>query len=159
MRNRRCRTRPRSRGKVILTPYTRMVKLFWYRHMDRTWRERQFHTVSLREALRKVADGHAEAVVREDEGVMQVVGYQMLEPLRAGRPSPATLTLATMQAVAGLVENRSAVTKYEVWALIGDIRAACVRPKVDDKYMKRALELLPELRRVDLVVSGMLAAG
>lgn len=150
-----CRGRVRSRGKKILTPYSRMVALFRYEHMCRQWWRRELWTISQREALRLVAAGEAEQVVRMVGEVLQVVGYQALKPIRAERPSPATLTLSTMVAVGNETAvvpadpryrqtswERDECNKFHVWPLIGDTKAVAVRPRITVAERNLAEQLL-----------------
>lgn len=159
----RCRSRVRSRGKVVLNAYTRMVAYFAYAQLSERWREWTFRTISQRQAETLVAAGEAIPITREIDGKVQIVGYRALNPVSWERPSPATLTHGTMQAV--LLESynerltrrqRDEILKYRVWALIGDDKAVAVRPRISDAERKLALKLLG--RPAWYFQSGMLAA-
>lgn len=153
MSRKHCRTRVRSRGKFVLNPYTRMVEHFAYAQLTDNWREWKFRTISQRQAQQLVMAGEAEAVTREKDGVVQLVGYRALTPTNWERPSPATLTFSTMCAVAkrAMAEGdkltrreRDELVKFDVWALIGD--KGLVRPKISAADLRRAESLMPEFR-------------
>lgn len=159
----RCRSRVRSRGKVVLNAYTRMVAYFAYAQQTEKWREWSFRTISQRQAEQLVAAGEAMPITRQMDGVVQIVGYRALQPTSWERPSPATLTLGTMQAV--LRESykerltrrqRDEILKFRVWALIGDEKAVAVRPRISEAEYRLAVKLLG--RPAWQVQSGMLAA-
>lgn len=147
-----CRSRVRSRGKLVLTPYTKMVAHFAYAQPSEKWKDWNFRTISLREALNLVAAGEAEAVTREKDGAVQVVGYRALTPTSWERPSPASLTFATLNAVSNHVgepkdlqvsrKDRMEYVKFKVWPLIGDTKAVAVRPRISDEDRVLAEKLL-----------------
>lgn len=145
----RCRSRVRSRGKIVLNSYTRKVAYFAYAQTTERWREWTFRTKSQRAAEQLVAAGEAEAVVRMIDGVVQVVGYRALTPTSWERPSPTTLTYGTMVAVgndeAGAKLSgweRREILKFRVWPLIGDTRAIAVRPRLSAEERRIAEGLL-----------------
>jgi len=145
----RCRSRVRSRGKVVLNAYTRKVAYFAYSQSSPRWREWTFRTKSQRAAEQLVAAGEAEPIVREVDGVVQVVGYRALSPTSWERPSPATLTYSTMMAVGNDEEGaklsrweRREILKFRVWPLIGDTRAVAVRPRISADERRHAEGLL-----------------
>lgn len=151
-----CRTRVRSRGKLILTPYTRMVPYFAYAQLSNRWREWSFRTISQRQAQVLTAAGEAAEITRMKDGVVQVVGYRALKPTSWERPSPTTLTLATMVAVGNDEEGaqlsrreRNEIIKFRVWPLIGDTKAVCIRPRISEAERRVAEGLLaaPGCRR------------
>jgi hypothetical protein len=86
------------------------------------------------------------------DGVVQVVGYRALKPVRQERPSPASLTFGTMQAVAAAVGKPSDVRlsrgelrhkeKFMAWPLIGDPKAVAVRPRIYDHERAAAEKML-----------------
>lgn len=147
-----CRTRLRSRGKLILTPYTQRVAHFAYVQPSEKWTDWSFRTISLRQALNFVASGEAEAVSRLKDGRVQVVGYRALTPTSWERPSPTTLTWSTMNAVSDGVgdpkdvqltrRQRDEIFKFTVWPLIGDTKAFAVRPRISDADRRYAEALL-----------------
>jgi hypothetical protein len=160
-----CHTRVRSRGHVVLTNYTRMVRYYSFvQPLDERRREVKWQgwtnvrSISLRSALQRVADGQAIAITRSVPdylsgvaGAMQVevVGYRALQPVRSERPSPTTLTLETMQAVSNAVDGaalqgyeRRELEKFQVWAFIGDTKAVAVRPRTSEADRRVAMGLL-----------------
>jgi hypothetical protein len=160
----RCRSRVRSRGKVVLNAYSRMVAYFAYAQLSEKWREWSFRTLSQRQAETLVAAGEAMPVTREVDGVVQIVGYRALQPTSWERPSPATLTHGTMLAV--LRESykehltrrqRDEVVKYRVWALFGDEKAVSAVRRFSDAERRLAVKLLG--RPAWYVQSGMLSAA
>jgi hypothetical protein len=129
----RCKNRVRSRGKLVLNSYNRMVAHFAYNQISGKWREWTFRTISLREAEKLEAAGEVKRVTREVDGVLQVIGFASLEATVSGRPTPTTLTKKTLDAVSnqdGRLTRREEieVIKFIVWPLIGDTKAVCVRP-------------------------------
>lgn len=65
------------------------------------------------------------------------------------RPTPATLTFATMNAVAVAQPKvrlsryqRDQVRKFKVWGLVGDTRAVAVRPRLSERERREAERLL-----------------
>jgi hypothetical protein len=131
----RCRNRVRSRGKLVLNSYNRMVQHFAYVQCSEHWKDWAFRTISLRQAEILVIDGEAERVTRLVDGEVQVVGYRALNPTRWERPSPTTLTLSTMIAVGKRAQHcllkrheEREIMRFIVWPLIGDTKATCVRP-------------------------------
>lgn len=151
----------------MLTPYTRMVAYFAYEQGSYRWREWSFRTISQREAWNLVAAGEAEVITRMKDGEVQVVGYRATKPTSWQRPSPATLTAGTLKAVGNAVgkkedlaltrRERDEIFKFKVWALIGDDKAVCVRPRISARERREAEKLLGPLRCA--VVSGMLDAS
>jgi hypothetical protein len=160
-----CHTRVRSRGHVVLTNYTRMVRYYSFvQPLDERRREVKWQgwtnvrSISLRSALQRVADGQAIAITRSVPdylsgvaGAMQVevVGYRALQPVRSERTSPTTLTLETMQAVSNAVDGaalqgyeRRELEKFQVWAFIGDTKAVAVRPRTSEADRRVAMGLL-----------------
>lgn len=166
----RCRSRVRSRGKVVLNSYTRMVAYFAYSQLSNKWREWSFRTVSQRMAEMLVANGEATPITRLVDGEVRVVGYRALKPTSWERPSPATLTFDTMCAVgnqdaAGKEVDpkyrltpweRRQIVKFQVWPLIGDTKAVAVRPRITDAERRLAEKLLGRGVRQ---TSGMLDAA
>jgi hypothetical protein len=172
MSRKHCRTRVRSRGKVVLNAYSRMVAHFAYAQLSENWREWKFRTISERQAEQLVAAGEAERITQETHRTItlsaggtntvkavEVVGYRALSPTSWERPLPAMLTFGTMRAVAkrALGETKSGgerlsrrerdeLNRFDVWALIGDDKAVAVRPRTSAAYMRRALSLMPEFR-------------
>ena len=149
-----CRTRVRSRGKVILNADTRLVPYFAYLQKSERWREWTFRSISQRQAEMLVSAGEAERITREKDGVVQTVGYRALTPTSWGRPSPATLTFGTMKAVGNAVgeklelhlsrRERDEILKFTVWPLIGDTKAVAVRPRISEADRKAAERLLSQ---------------
>jgi hypothetical protein len=161
-----CHTRVRSRGHVVLTNYTRMVRYYSFvQPLDERRREVKWQgwtnvrSISLRSALQRVADGQAIAITRSVPdylsgvaGAMQVevVGYRALQPVRSeGPPPPTTLTEETMQAVSNAVGGaalqdyeRRELEKFQVWAFIGDTKAVAVRPRTSEADRRVAMGLL-----------------
>jgi hypothetical protein len=173
----RCRTRVRSRGKVVLNVYSRMVSYFAYTQNSSKWREWTFRTVSQRQAELLVAAGEAEVITRMLDGAVRIVGYRALQPTSWERPSPATLTFGTMCAVGNqdadgkddiaaryrlTRRERQEIVKFKVWPLIGDTKAVAVRPRITDAERREAEKLLrrPVVRQGRaLPRSGMLSAA
>ena len=154
------KTRQRSRGHVVRSASTTMVKLFAYiQPIGATWKEWAFRTVSLRQAQAHVMSGEAVAVTRMVDEVVQIVGYQATKPVRQSKPSPTCLTLSTMSAVAkasivpvmpdgqkpdlgmGWADERQ-VEKFRVWPLVGDNKAVAVRPRISAEERAYAEKLL-----------------
>lgn len=87
-------------------------------------------------------------------GKAGIKGIRFTEKQREQNPTPCTLTMSVMKAVAGeglagphSIELESGSEdklrdKFRVWALIGDTKAVCVRPKVDEAYLRTAHKLL-----------------
>jgi hypothetical protein len=153
----RCRSRVRSRGKVVLNSYTRMVAYFAYTQLTDKWREWNFRTVSQRVAEALVAAGEAIPITRMVDGDVRVVGYRALKPTSWEQPSPTTLTYGTMCAVGNqdadgkediaaryrlTRRERAEIFKYKVWALIGDTKAVAVRPRITEAERREAEKLL-----------------
>jgi hypothetical protein len=159
----------RSRGKVVLNAYSRMVAYFAYTQLTDKWREWTFRSVSQRQAELLVAAGEATAVTRLQDGAVRIVGYRALKPTSWERPSPATLTFATMVAVGNneaqaklTRRERMEIIKFKVWPLIGDTKAVCVRPRIsaEDRRMAEAILYRPAVRcRGERAASGMLSAA
>jgi hypothetical protein len=75
--------------------------------------------------------------------------HEQDEPASASEPTPATLTFATMKAVAAAGPKvrlsryeRDQVKKFRVWGLIGDTRAVAVRPRMSASEIVAARKLL-----------------
>jgi hypothetical protein len=144
-----CRSRVRSRGKVVLNAYSRIVAYFAYTQLTDKWREWTFRSLSQRQAEVLVAAGEAIAITRLEDGAVRIVGYRALKPTSWERPSPATLTYATMVAVGNnqlqaklTRRERDEILKFKVWPLIGDTKAVCVRPRISDAERRVAEKLL-----------------
>lgn len=160
----RCRSRVRSRGKVVLNSYTRMVAYFAYTQLSEKWREWNFRTVSQRVAEALVAAGEAVPIYRmqgDEVRSVGIVGYRALKPTSWERPSPATLTFGTMCAVGNqdaegkddiaaryrlTRRERAEIVKYKVWPLIGDTKAVAVRPRISEAERREAEKLLARPR-------------
>lgn len=154
------RNRVRTRGKRVLTAETRMVALFGFFQSSPKWREWTFRTVSLKKAETMAKQGEVVPVLRWHDGAVRAVGYIATKPVRLDRPSPTTLTFATMRAVgnqdagADLTANeRREIDKFRVWPLIGDTKAVAVRPRMTDDERKFAMKLL------NLAVEGSLGVS
>lgn len=168
-----CRSRVRSRGKVVLNSYTRLVAYFAYLQQSDKWKEWTFRTVSQRQAELLVSAGEATQVTRQVDGVVRIVGYRALKPTSWERPSPATLTFGTMCAVGNqdadgkediaaryrlTRHEQREIVKFKVWALIGDTKAVAVRPRITDAERALAMKLLG-LPGYERMASGMLSAA
>ena len=164
----RSRNLLRTRGKRILNSYNRMVAHFAYAQLSQRWEQWTFRTISERQALQLVAAGEATPITRKKDGIVQVVGYQALTPTSWERPSPATLTLATTNAVANAVASeqsappkltrreRDEIFKFKVWPLIGDTRAVAVRPRISDADRAEAEKLLgPIIVRIQASITRL----
>jgi hypothetical protein len=150
------RGRVRSRGRLVLNARTQMVAHFAYIQCAPKWTDWNFRTISLAKALQLVALGEAEAITRQKGGFVQVVGYRALKPTNWEKPSPTTLTYATMVAVGNAdalnlgrddryrLSRRECdeIVKFRVWPLIGDTRAVAVRPRITDAERLIAEKLL-----------------
>jgi len=158
----------RSRGKVVLNAYSRMVAYFAYAQLSERWAEWTFRSVSQRQAENLVAAGEAVAIIRMQDGAVRIVGYRALKPTSWERPSPATLTFQTMVAVGNneaqaklTRRERMEIIKFKVWPLIGDTKAVCVRPRISAADRREAEKLLyraPVRCRGERAASGMLGA-
>jgi hypothetical protein len=151
-----CRSRVRTRGKVVLNAYTRMVAYYAYSQRTEKWLEWVFRSISQRQAELLAGAGEAVPIFRMVEGAVQLVGYRALKPTSWERPSPTTLTFGTMCAVGNQdadgkeVEpryrlsrrERQEIAKYRVWAVIGDTKAVAVRPRISEAEYKLAMKLL-----------------
>jgi hypothetical protein len=174
----RCRTRVRSRGKVVLNAYSRMVSYFAYTQLSNKWREWTFRTVSQRQAELLVEVGEAVPITRMADGAVRIVGFRATKPTSWERPSPATLTWGTMCAVGNqdadgkddiaaryrlTGRERREIVKFKVWPLIGDTKAVAVRPRITDAERREAEKLLrrPVVRQSRALQqqSGMLSAA
>lgn len=132
-----------------------MVFAYWrIAHDRRTW---WYRSLPLRE-VQKLIDRREviQVEVETDDGPS--IAYQerwtpgMSSDADNGRKiyrSPATLTLATMNAIAvsepGVRLTRAEqaqVEKFTVWPLIGDTKAAAVRPRISDEQRRQAETLL-----------------
>jgi hypothetical protein len=151
-----CRSRVRTRGKVVLTAMSRMVSYFAYIQPTPSWRDWNYRTISQRQALNLVAAGEAEPVTRLVEGVVRTVGYRALTPTSWEPIRPSGLTFATMRAVGKDAyghkltrRERLEVVKFKVWPLIGDSKAVAVRPRLspaDRAVAESLLGLKPRFR-------------
>jgi hypothetical protein len=150
------RGRVRSRGKLVRNARTQMVAHFAYSQISQKWTDWSFRTISLQKAEGLVTMGEAEWVTRMVGGFVQRVGVKALKPVRLDRPSPTTLTFATMLAVGNAdaqdlpewdrmrLSRRECdeIVKFRVWPLIGDTRAVAVRPRITDAERLIAEKLL-----------------
>jgi hypothetical protein len=136
MPRKHCRTLVRSRKNLVLTKDTRMVSLLC---SSGCWR-----TISERQAESMESMGQAEKVTDPASG--DSYWKQLVED--PSRPSPTTLTKATMEAVANAKNcrlNRAEqrhVDKFRVWAFIGDKKAFRVWPRTTDAERRQAEKLL-----------------
>jgi hypothetical protein len=138
-----------------------MVAYFSYSQSTEKWKDWTFRTISQRQAENLVAAGEARPITRMRDGIVQVVGFRATKPTSWERESPATLTYATMVAVGNdgggvpadpryrqTRREREEVTKFRVWALIGDTKAVAVRPRITEAERELAEKLLkPSTRR------------
>lgn len=131
----KCSIRVRSRGKFVLNGYTRKVKHFAYIQDSEKWENWTSRTISYRQAQLLLAAGEAQPVSRMLNGAVQIVGYRATQPTSWEQPSPTTLTMGTMNAVAKdstgerlTRREREHVVKFRVWPLVGDSKAVAVRP-------------------------------
>lgn len=145
----RCRDRARSRGKVVLNSYTKMVAYFAYAQSSNRWKEWTFRTISQRQGEQLAAAGEATPVMRWVDGKVCCVGFRAMTPTRWERPSVPSLTYSTLEAVArealgGHMARwaRDEVNKYRVWPLIGDTKAVAVRPRMTEAERRFAEKLL-----------------
>lgn len=159
---RRSRNKVRSRGKLVLNAYNKMVKHFAYIQGTLDWKEWSHRTISTRQAEILVATGNAEIVTRMVAGTVTIVGYRATSPTSWERPSPSTLTFATMNAVGKEAmhcqltrrEERE-VLKFRVWPLIGDTKAVAVRPRMTETERRFAESLfLPRIRTSRMAVAA-----
>jgi hypothetical protein len=131
---RRChRTKVLTRRKLVPTNYSRKVAHFANNQLSPKWQEWTFRTISLRQALIMEAAGEVDRITREVDGAVQIVGFLAKNPSIPGNPTPATLTLATLNAVSNrdgrLTRGEELqVIKFLAWPMIGDTKAVCVRP-------------------------------
>jgi hypothetical protein len=128
-----------------------MVRLFRCIQSSENWKDWAFWSVAKVEVDRLVALGEAMAVTRLVDGEVELVGFRATVPVRWEQVSPATLTFATMKAVSErdgelTRRQRDEVSKFDVWALIGDTKAVAVRPRMSDADLRRAVALMPEFR-------------
>lgn len=165
----RSRTRVRTRGKVVLTPYTRMVALFHYAQHSNKWREWAFRTVSQRQAESLVSMGEAAPLMRFHDGAVRLVGYVATTPVRMDRPSPTTLTFGTLCAVSNqdalgqdvaprfqlTRREKREIVKFRVWPLIGDTKAVAVRPRISEDERRFAEKLLAASYPEDALSHGV----
>jgi hypothetical protein len=126
-----------------------MVTYFAYAQVSLKWREWSFRIVSQRQAETLVACGEAMPITRLVDGEVRVVGYRALKPTSWERPSVASLTFSTLEAVGrealgGHMARwaRDEVFKYRVWPLIGDDKAVAVRPRMTEAERRFAEKLL-----------------
>jgi hypothetical protein len=146
MPRKHCTTRVRSRGHVVRKVETQMVKFFRYMQDPKaTWQDWSFLTITLKKAEQMESDGDVAKVTRLVDGEVQVVGYRSLKPNILERPTPCTLTFATMKAVGKRAagqelrrHERREVEKFIAWPFIGDTRAVAVRPRVSEADRKLA---------------------
>jgi len=166
------RNRVRTRGKRVLNANTRLVPYFGYAQISQNWRDWSFRSISQAKALELEREGEAEAITRMVDGFVRIVGYRAKKPIRVDRPSPTTLTLATMVAVGNATldakgkrpeltpAERHQVEKFQVWALIGDDKACAVRPRITEAEHRLAMKLLGRGQRSQVqILSGMLSAA
>jgi hypothetical protein len=109
-------------------------------------------SVTWAEGLKMVQDGKA----TWEYGRAGIKGIRFCEKQRAQNPSPCTLTMSVMKSVSGeglsgphSIDNgaldgveEGMRIKFHVWALVGDTRAVCVRPRISDDDRRRAEKLL-----------------
>lgn len=159
-----------------------MVFAYWrVAHDRRTW---WYRSLPLREVQKMVERREAiEVEIETDNG--SAVAYQevwtpgMQSDADNGRKiyrSPATLTLATMNAIAVAEPHvkltraeQAQVEKFTVWPLIGDTKAVAVRPRMSDEQRRAAEKLLgaklqhPQTensrRRIDVLRNELPAAA
>lgn len=107
--------------------------------------------VTWAEGLSMVKDGKA----TWEYGRAGIKGIRFCEKQRAQNPSPCTLDLKVMKSVSGEGLNgihevhgshdsqeRALIEKFQVWALVGDTKAVCVRPRISEEERRRAEKLL-----------------
>lgn len=110
--------------------------------------------------MRQVTWAEGMSMVKQGKATFEygragIKGIRFTEKQRAQNPSPCTLDLKVMKSVSGEGLNgiheicgshdsqeRMLTEKFAVWAYVGDDRAVCVRPKVDEAYKRRAEKLL-----------------
>jgi hypothetical protein len=161
----KCLTRVRSRGTLIRNAYNCMVRHFAYTQDSTDWEKWNYRSISQRSAEILAKDGLAERVTRRVDGVVQTVGYKALQPTSWEKPSPATLTFGTMQAVGYHTTaankcdpkyrmtrgERDHVIKFRVWPLVGDTKAVAVRPPMTPIERHFAEQLLKNGGRMSRV--------
>jgi hypothetical protein len=150
----RCRHKLcRSRRTLILSDSTKKVSLFAYEQLSERWREWKYRTVSMERVNRLLAKGEVEPVTRETGRGVEVVGYRCLFPTKQRRPTPTTLTMATMHAVANAVGNQAElqltwseekqVAKFLLWPFEFDRKnPSTVGPRVTAVEQGRARHAL-----------------
>ena len=146
-RSNRCADPSRPNQYVTVFAHSRVE------HDRRTW---WYRSLPLRDALKMETRGE---IRRIDVGGS--IAYQEMfaasncsESSRLLYRSPATLTLATMNAVA-IAENNvqlspgehAQVVKFKVWGLIGDTKAVAVRPRMSESERAEAEKLLAPRQR------------
>lgn len=150
-------TRKRRSNRSQPTQPSHYVMIFAYwriAHFRETW---WYRSLPLSEVLRMVARGQAFEVQIETDNGLAVAYQEVAVPGQTsdaenGRKiyrSPATLTLASMNAVA-IAERHVKLTRAEqaqvekvtVWPLIGDTKATAVRPRMSEEQRRQAEKLL-----------------
>lgn len=169
MRNHRCSQRVK-RGRERLKA-GRMTALFDHVQTSTDWTQWTGLSVTRQKAAAMEQAGDAAPVMRFVRGEMTVVGWQRTAPPVSSDATPATLTFATMQAVANSVgeaedvrltrRERLQVEKVLAWPLIGDTWAVAVRPRISEADRRRGEGMLRagRLFHVPAASVGMLAAA
>jgi len=114
--------------------------------------ELPFRQVKWAEGLSKVNKGEATWEYAKNGAIK---GIRFIEKQRVSKASPCTLSKRVMQAVSGEglagihevsrshdSEEDALRIKYEVWGLVGDTKAVCVRPRMTPEEIRRAQKLL-----------------
>jgi hypothetical protein len=133
----------------------RPVAMFGYLQESTNWLDWRYRVISRRKAEEMFAAGEAEKFTRRTEqGIIEF--FKEKSPIRAGAPTPTTLTEDTTQAVAARrcrrlePSERAHILKFDVWAEIGDHRAVAVRPRTTEADRRHIVKLIgPALTSAD----------
>ena len=137
------RARNSKHVNAYRTKANTLVCLFSYAQDRSEWLRWNYRTVSQAKAEELERDGQAQRITRMYNGMVQVVGWRMLVPLRAEKPSPTTLTKATIDAVSSFAHGQQInsrptrreydhILKFRCWPIIGDEKAVAVRARITE---------------------------
>jgi hypothetical protein len=114
--------------------------------------ELPFRQVTWAQGLSKVNKGEATWEYARNGAIK---GIRFTEKQRVRKASPCTLTKRVMQAVSGEglsgiheirdgheSEEQALRAKFDVWGLVGDTKAVCVRPRMTQEEIRKAQKLL-----------------
>ena len=131
-----------------------------YSQVAEKWLDWHGRRMTVRHAEAMVVGGEAEVFTRKtDNGLIRV--YRETKPSRASQPTPCTLTLRTMLAVARRGESdlsggeRREIAKLVLWPFEHDrLNPSTVGPRVSDSERAAAQAMLDRARGVNVLRPG-----